>query len=462
MNSNEKTDFSKFGKDFQENLCQLILQDIEFADRIYEVLDINFLELKYLQVFVYKIKEYKEKYKTHPSIEIMKSIVRAGLNNENELVQKQVRDFFARMIATEVKDVNYIQDTAIDFCRKQTLKRAILKSVDLLQRSSFDEIQKLINDSMHLGIANDYGHDYVKDFEKRFEFKARNPITSGWKEIDNICKGGMGKGELGVVISPTGVGKSMVLVHLGAEAVKLGKTVVHYTLELQETIIASRYDSCITGVSLGELSQYKDLIYESVKNVKGHLIIKEYPTKSASTNTIRTHLAKLKQRGITPDMIIVDYADLLRPISFLKEKRMELESIYEDLRAIAQENNCPCWTASQTNRSGLNAEVITMASISEAFNKCFVADFIFSVSRTAEDKNTNTGRIFIAKNRNGQDGQVYPIFMNTGNVDIKVFPSNGETPEEIMAKSAQDQAKALKERYKNFRKEKKDVSGRQG
>ena len=98
-----------------------------------------------------------------------------------------------------------------------------------------------------------------------------------------------------------------------------------------------------------------------------------------------------------------------------KEKRNELESIYEELRA-SRKFGCPIWTASQTNRSGLNAEVITMEQIS-AFNKCFVANFIFSVSRTIEDKQNNTGKIFIAKNRNGPDGMVYDIFMDTSNVD---------------------------------------------
>ena len=139
--------------------------------------------------------------------------------------------------------------------------------------------------------------------------------------------------------------------------------------------------------------------------------MKSYPTKSASPNTLKAHLERLRQRDTKVDMIIVDYADLLKPNIAHKEKRIELENIYEELRGIAQEFECTMWTASQTNRSGLNAEVITMESISEAFNKCFVSDFIFSISRTIEDKNANTGRIFIAKNRNGPDGFIYPIFI---------------------------------------------------
>ena len=149
-------------------------------------------------------------------------------------------------------------------------------------------------------------------------------------------------------------------------------------------------------------------------------------------------------------MIIVDYGDLLRPIRYLKEKRNELESIYEELRAIASEYKCPVWTASQTNRSGLNAEVITMESISEAFNKCFVADFIFSISRTIEDRAINGGRMFIAKNRNGPDGIVLPLFMDTSNVCIKVMEPHEE--DQLVKVSVKKQKENLVETYKKFKK----------
>jgi hypothetical protein len=170
------------------------------------------------------------------------------------------------------------------------------------------------------------------------------------------------------------------------------------------------------------LSSFKDEIYEEIKDIEGKLIVKEYPTKSASTNTIRNHLSRLVKRGITPGLVIVDYADLLKPVVVRKEKREELGSIYEELRALSTEFQCPIWTASQTNRSGLSAEVITMEQISEAFNKCFVADFILSVSRTIEDKQNNQGKIFIAKNRNGPDGMIYDIFMDTSCVKIRILP----------------------------------------
>jgi len=453
VSETRSADFSRFGKSFQEGLCQLIMQDRPFADQIGEVLDIGYFELKYLQVFVQCVLSYKEKYNVHPTSKIMTTLLRTEIDDQNEATKKQVRDFFARIYETEVDGNQYIKETALDFCRKQNLKNAMIKCVPLLEESSFDEISSILNSSLKLGLCNDYGYDYLKDFEERFKFKPRNQVNTGFEEIDTISKGGLGQGELGVIIAPTGAGKSMVLVHLGTEALKAGKTVVHYTLELQDVSIASRYDSCLSGVPLSDLNSFKEMIYEKVQDTPGRLIIKEYPTKSASAKTLGAHLEKLKQRGVEVDMIIVDYGDLLRPSTAHRERRHDLQSIYEELRAIAQEVRAPVWTASQTNRSGLNAEVITMESISEAFSKCFVADFIFSLSRTIEDRNSNVGRVFVAKNRFGPDGIIYPIYMDTSRVKIKVYPSNGDTPGDVMAKSAKEQSELLKEKYKKFRKE---------
>jgi len=452
FNNKEREDFSYFGKSFQEKFVQLLLEDRAFSDQVSEVLDLSFLELKYLRTFAKKILDYREKYNRQPSMSTMATILRSDLDTESDVIQRQAREYFARIQANgEVRDAEFIKDTSLEFCKKQKLKEAILKSVDLLQKSSFEEISCVINEAIKLGCDNDFGYDYKVDFDRRFEKRERGAVATGWSEIDALARGGLGRGELGVVIAPTGAGKSMVLVHLGTQAVKAGKTVVHYTLELRDTMIASRYDSCLTGVSLNDLHDFKDHIEEKVGEVSGELIVKEYPTKSASTSTLRNHLERLRRSDKNPDLIIVDYGDLLRPKKAYKERRTELETIYEELRGLAQEFECPVWTASQTNRSGLNAEVITMESISEAFNKCFVADFIFTVSRTIAHKNTNSGRVFVAKNRVGPDGLIYPIFMDTSRVKIEVLPATGETVDEIVTKSVKEQEQSLKDKYKKYR-----------
>ena len=455
MRTSEKVDFSKFGNMFQENLAKLILMDRAYSDQIGEVLETEYFETKYLKRFTNLIYQYKEKYEVHPSMNLMASLINTEMDKEDDLVIKQVRDFLIRIHSDPaVQGEEYIKDTALDFCKKQKLKEAIVKSVRLLEKSSFDEISDLINEALKLGQSNDFGYHYIKDFEKRFEVKVRSPMTTGWKTFDDLMQGGLGAGELGVAMAGTGAGKSHILVHLGAQALKEKKTVVHYTLELSETVVARRYDSCITGVKLKDLNVFKDNILEVVKDIEGTLIVKEYPTRSISTTAIKNHLSKLKMRGVEPDMIIVDYADLINPKKSYGEKRHDLESIYEELRGIAQEHKCPIWTVSQTNRTGYNAELVTMESISEAFSKCFVADFIFTLSRTTEDKNNNTGRFFVAKNRFGPDGLIYPVKMDTSNVKISV-EQNSIDPSAVGKNAAKEQKDMLRQKYKELQQEMK-------
>ena len=255
---NKQETFQKFGKNFQESLCHLMLQDRVFCDQISEVLDVEFLQYEHLRVFTTLLIDYRNKYRQHPSYEIMATKITSGLAMYTAALQKQVRQFYAKVINTdEIDGCEFIKENAIDFCRKQVLKKAMLQSVKLLKSSSFEQIQKVIEDAMKLGTNIDFGHDYHMDIDDRFRIKSRDPVTTGWKRVDEVCQGGLGKSELGVAIAPTGAGKSMLMVHLGATALKEGKTVVYYTLELADTVVGQRFDSCITGIKLNDLLRNK-------------------------------------------------------------------------------------------------------------------------------------------------------------------------------------------------------------
>ena len=303
--SNKNESFSKFGKRFQENICQIMLEDRPFFDQIIEVLDINFFEIKYLQIFAQTLINYRNKYNQHPNTELMMTLLRTELNHHDKATATLVRNFYARIHTSDgVEEAAYVKDKAIDFCRKQALKGAMMQSAKLLNNSSFDEIEKLIKDALVLGTDNNFGHDFHKDCLERFELAARNPISTGWPRMDEICKGGLGNSELGVVVAPTGAGKSMVLVHLATQALLKGKTVVYYTLELKDAVVGQRFDCCISKVHLGEHRTKKEEILKKIEDIDGTLIIKEYPTKSASVQTIKNHIEKLRKRGIEPDLIV--------------------------------------------------------------------------------------------------------------------------------------------------------------
>ena len=136
--------FSKFGKSFQENLCHLMLQDRTFCDQISEVLDTEFLQYEHLKVFTKLLLDYRSKYRQHPSYEIMATKITSGLDSYTDALKKQIRMFYSRVInKDEIEGSEFIKENAIDFCRKQVLKKAMLQSVRLLKSSSFEQIQKI-------------------------------------------------------------------------------------------------------------------------------------------------------------------------------------------------------------------------------------------------------------------------------------------------------------------------------
>src|SRR5258708_1863090 len=180
---------------------------------------------------------------------------------------------------------------------------------------------------------------------------------------------------------------------------------------------------------------------------RGRLFIKEIPTKTATVQTIRSYIQRLiATKNFTPDVVIVDYADLLRGTRGYGEKRFELEGVYEELRALAQELNAVLITADQTNRSGMEMELVTIAQIGEAYLKATVCDLILTISRRMEDKQTNCGRLFVAKSRLGPDGMVFPFLLNTSTVKVRIL-DQGEDPIALFMQNNQNMHKTLVDRY---------------
>ena len=275
---------------------------------------------------------------------------------------------------------------------------------------------------MKVGTETDLGHDYKDDFESRIEDVKRDTVPSDWTPINDLMDGGLGPGELGVVVAPSGVGKTWILTALGASAVRQGLSVVHYSLELSEHYVGQRYDTVFSNIPSADIKQRKDEVREKIKGLKGNLLIKYFPPKGVSAKKVAQHIDKMIANDNKPDLIIIDYADLLLSHSNKTDSTYaEQGGVYIDLRGLSGEYGIPIWTASQTNRSAIDSEVIEADKISDSYAKVMNADFIMSWSRKSKDKLNNTARCHVMKNRFGPDGITFPCKMDTNTGFIEVY-----------------------------------------
>ena len=408
---------SEYGWSFQIKVLAAMFIDRTFLQQIADIIQSDYFESDANSWLLEVVLDHFREYKTPPSKDVLKVKV-TEIDNDvlKTAVLEQLKEVFRYM---ESDDLTFVKDEILKFCKNQEIKRAIMDSVGLLKMGNYDEIKTKIDSAMKAGADTDIGHEYKKDVVARYNEAARHTVTTGWDVINDLMDGGLAPGELGVVMAPAGIGKSWMLINIGANAIKQNKTVIHYTLELNENYVGQRYDSVITGIAAQNLKNYTEDIEDKLKDISGELIIKYFPTKSTGVMGIKAHVEKTIMLGQTPDLIVVDYADLLKVSS--KDKHEALEELYEDLRGMAGEYGVPVWTATQANRSALEDDIIEADKIASSYGKVMVSDFLMSLSRKVEDKLSGTGRGHVIKNRFGPDGITLPSKINTNNGQFNFF-----------------------------------------
>jgi len=442
---------SNFGHSFQVKVISALLTDKAFTQQVSDILLPEFFESEANQWIVETIIKYFYEYKTSPTLDVFKIKVQdvSGDVLKSSIIE-MLKDAFRYL---ESEDLDFIKEETLDFCKNQCIKRAILESVDLLNKGQYDAIKAAIDMAMKAGADKEVGHEYNDSVQARYQDNIRSTIATPWPVINDLSDGGFGKGELVVFVAPAGIGKSWGLINVGSHAVKQGLNVVHYTLELNEGYVGQRYDAVLTGIANQNLKYNLEDVEAAVSKLKGNLVIKYYPTKTASCSTLRAHIEKMILIGKKPDLVIVDYADLLRGSVSKREMRHELESIYEDLRGIAGEYEVPLYTASQANRSALEMDVIEADKISESYSKIMIADFVLSLSRKVTDKIAGTGRWHIIKNRFGPDGLTLPSKMNMSNGQIHIYEetsADGKDTKATMQSGEDLLKKSLSQKYKEI------------
>lgn len=410
---------SKYGQSFQVKVISALVTDIKLVDSLHDIVDKKFFDSEPNKWIVETILGYYTEFRRVPSLDVFKVEVS---KIDNSSIKKSIIDQL-KEVYTNVDDNDnaFVKREFTNFCINQNIKNAIIQSVDLLKTGNYDRIKELVDKSLKVGMDSDMGHDYILDMADRYNDELREIVSTDWDVINELMQGGLGSGELGVVVAPSGVGKTWVLCALGAAAVKAGKTVVHYSMELSEIYVGMRYDTIFTNIPSGELKEQEEHVRSKIKKLPGKLLIRYFPPRGISPKKLESHIEKMISLGQKPDLIIVDYADLLLSHTSKGDNTYaEQGGVYIELRGMSGELKIPIWTASQTNRSGIDSEVIEADKIADSYAKVMNADFIMSISRKSKDKLTNTARVHIMKNRFGQDGLTFPAKMDTtkGIMDI--------------------------------------------
>ncbi len=409
-----------YGPGFQIKVISSLLTHKEFLLNIHDVLSDEYFDSQSQKWIIKQILDYFQKYHTCPSMDVLKVELK---KIDNEVLQVSIKEQLREAYKSSDEDLKYVEEEFSNFCKNQQLKKALLTSVDFLNAGDYDSIRTIVDNALKAGQDKNIGHEYNKDVESRYREDHRTVIPTPWESINDLLQGGLGNGDFGLIFGNPGGGKSWSLVALGGVAVKLGYNVLHYTLELGSDYVGRRYDAFFTEIGVQNITGHKNKVEETVNKLPGNLIIKEYPTGKASISTIEAHIKKCIDLDFKPDLIIIDYVDLLRSKRNNRERKDEIDDIYISTKGLARELNLPIWSVSQVNRAGAKDDIIEGDKAAGSYDKIMITDFAISLSRKRQDKTNGTGRFHIMKNRYGMDGMTYNVKVDTSTGHFEVCES---------------------------------------
>jgi replicative DNA helicase len=416
-----------FDQPFQRAVLQMMLRDPTFVPDLFDALDSRYFEFEYLSLIGKILLAHYKKYRELPSRSVMIANVNHHVTKHglDALLRQQMVDFLDHAYRTDLpQDRRYYREQVADFGRMQALKEGIAGAVALLQEHPDDAAQHskvlpLIQRALQVGSGTGPGIEIFSNAED--PAKLRSPIDDPGKrvptmfhDLDNAMRGGLGGGQLGVVLGVTGRGKSMMLVNLAVAAAMQGRRVVYITNELQPYDVGMRALACVTRCSIADVEAnspaYQDARRAISFELAGRLFL-WHINPGSPVSTVRTIVSRLQfDIGVPPDLIVVDYADELTPTRMAsRDADGEYNSynsfgdVYSELISIAKDFKCPMWTASQVQRSAYSDEVVGMGSVSDSVKKIQKAHVVASLCQNQTEREQGRMRLWVDKVRNGPD-----------------------------------------------------------
>jgi replicative DNA helicase len=410
MNSDKN--FNYLGNTFQLQLLNQIVLDKEFSRSIIDVIELNYFENKYFKIIIQMIKEYYVKYESTPSFDTLEQIAKSEISQE--LAAKIVLDTIKQVKDAPFEGVTFVQEKALKFCKQQELQKVMSKAQKIIDGGEFenyDTLEEMVREALQVGEVDKGTEDVFHNLEDVLNDDFRHPIPMGIPSIDKLLKGGLAKGEIGVILAPTGVGKSTLLTKVANHAYNLGYNVLQIFFEDNPKIIQRKHFTLWTGISPDELATKKEEVMKKVIEIKetlpNRLVLKKLPSDTMTMLQIKNQIRKMIAEGNKIDMVLLDYIDCVVPDKNLGDEWKSEGSVMRGFEAMCHELNLAGWTATQGNRSSISSEVVTTDQMGGSIKKAQVGHVIISVAKTLQQKEMKLATIAITKSRIGSDGVIF-------------------------------------------------------
>ena len=410
MSKNKNFDY--LGSSFQLQLINQIILDKEFARSIIDVIDVNYFENKYFKLITQMIREYYSKYEHTPTFDTLEQITKSELQQES--ASKIVIDTLKKIKDAPVEGGEFVQEKARKFCKQQELQKAMnnaQKIIDGGEFENYDKVEQLVRNALQVGERDEGVINVFSNLEEVLDEDYRHPIPMGIPGIDRLLKGGLAKGEIGVILAPTGVGKTTLMTKITNHAFNLGYNVLQLFFEDNPKIIQRKHIVLWTKIHPDDLTLKKDEVLKKVTEIKttmsNQLILQKLPSDSLSMSQIKNMVRKMIADGIRIDMISLDYIDCVLPDRNLGDEWKSEGSVMRAFEAMCHELDLVGWTATQGNRSSISSEVVTTDQMGGSIKKAQVGHVIISVAKTLQQKEMKLATIAITKSRIGDDGVVF-------------------------------------------------------
>jgi replicative DNA helicase len=404
--------FEYLGNTFQLQLLNQIILDKDFSHSIIDVIENNYFENKYFKIITQMIREYYTKYDHTPSFETLEQITKSEL--QQEIASKIVLDTIKKIKDAPIDGVAFVQEKALKFCKQQELQKVMTKAQKIIDGGEFenyDALEEMVRGALQVGAKDTSSMDVFSNIDQVLDEDYRHPIPMGIPGIDRLLKGGLAKGEIGVILAPTGVGKSTILTKIANHAFNLGNNVLQIFFEDNPKVIQRKHYTLWTKIHPDELSEKREEVIKTVKDIEesmsNKLIMNKLPSDTVTMSQIKNQIRKMVADGTKIDMVLLDYIDCVVPDKNLGDEWKSEGSVMRAFEAMCHEMDLVGWTATQGNRSSISSEVVTTDQMGGSIKKAQVGHVIITVAKTLQQKEMKLATIAITKSRVGDDGVVF-------------------------------------------------------